>query len=82
MKNTLRNAFAVLSSALATVAFASDVDVGDGANDNTYTDSSEYAGATKIIKTGTGKTTIDFGTYDAKPNFSGEIEVRQIAADQ
>ena len=77
MKNTLRNAFAVLSSALATVAFASDVDVGDGANDNTYTDSSEYAGATKIIKTGTGKTTIDFGTYDAKPNFSGEIEVRQ-----
>jgi len=56
---------------------AADVDVGDGANDNTYTDSTTYAGATKIIKTGTGKTTLNFGTYTTMPTFSGEIEVQQ-----
>lgn len=73
--------FAYVSSVAAVMlcmaTTAADVDVGDGANDNTYTDSTTYAGATKIVKTGTGKTTINFGTYDAKPNFSGEIEVRQ-----
>ena len=69
------------ASCLATVVFLSaagaDVDVGDGANDNTYTDATAYAGATKIIKTGTGKTTLNFGTYATMPAFSGEIEVQQ-----
>ena len=54
---------------------AADVDVGDGANDNTYTDSTTYAGATKIIKTGTGKTTLSFGNNT--PSFNKEIEVRE-----
>ena len=56
-------------------AHAADVDVGDGANDNTYTDSTTYAGATKIIKTGTGKTTLSFGNNT--PSFNKEIEVRE-----
>ena len=54
---------------------AADVDVGDGANDNTYTDSTTYAGATKIVKTGTGKTTLSFGNNT--PSFNKEIEVRE-----
>ena len=75
MKNTLKNALAVLSSALATVAFADDVYVGNGASDNTYTDTAAYASATKIIKTGTGITTLDLG--DMTGSFSGEIEVQE-----
>ena len=76
--NTIKQiAVSCLTAVLFLSVHAADVDVGDGANDNTYTDSTTYAGATKIIKTGTGKTTINFGTYDAKPNFSGEIEVQQ-----
>ena len=75
MKNTLKNALAVLSSALATVTFASDVYVGDGANNNTYTDTAAYASATKIIKTGTGTTTLDLG--DMTGSFIGEIEVQE-----
>lgn len=75
MKNTLKNALAALSSTLATVAFASDVYVGDGANNNTYTDTAAYASATKIIKTGTGITTLDLG--DMTGSFSGEIEVQE-----
>ena len=57
--------FAYVSSVAALMlcmaTTAADVDVGDGANDNTYTDATAYAGATKIIKTGTGKTTLSFG---------------------
>ena len=75
MKNTLKNALAVLSSALATVAIADDVYVGNGASNNTYTDTAAYASATKIIKTGTGITTLDLG--DMTGSFSGEIEVQE-----
>ena len=58
-------------------AFAAELDVGDGTNDNTYSDKTTYQGATKIIKNGTGKTTLNFGTYATKPGFTGEIEVRE-----
>ena len=58
-------------------AFAAELDVGDGTNDNTYSDKAAYEGATKIIKTGTGKTTLNFGTYTTNPGFTGEIEVQQ-----
>ena len=51
----------VAAAMLCMATSAADVDVGDGANDNTYTDSTTYAGATKIVKTGTGKTTLNFG---------------------
>ena len=55
-------------------AFAAELDVGDGTNDNTYSDKTAYEGATKIIKTGTGKTTLGFSS---NPTFTGEIEVRE-----
>ena len=76
--NTIKR---IAASCLVAVVFLSargaEVDVGDGANDNTYADAAAYAGATKIVKTGTGKTTINFGTYATQPNFTGEIEVRE-----
>lgn len=76
--NTIKQiAVSCLTAVLFLSVHAADVDVGDGANDNTYTDSTTYAGATKIIKTGTGKTTLNFGTYTTMPAFSGEIEVQQ-----
>ncbi len=65
----------VVAVMLCMATSAADVDVGDGANDNTYTDSTTYAGATKIVKTGTGKTTLSFGNNT--PSFNKEIEVRE-----
>lgn len=56
-------------------AFAAELDVGAGASDNTYSDTSSYAAATTIIKTGTGKTTLDLG--DMTTSFKGKIEVRE-----
>jgi len=77
MTTRYRSMFAVAFgvAALGITAFAAVVDVGDGANDNTYTDKDSYAGADKIIKTGTGKTTLDFGNMT--PSFSKEIEVQE-----
>ena len=76
--NTIRQISAsCLMTALFLSVHAAEVDVGDGANDNTYADAAAYAGATKIVKTGTGKTTLNFGTYATMPAFSGEIEVQQ-----
>ena len=68
---------AMLTALFAGPAFCDDLEVGDGANDNTYSDSTSYAAATKIVKTGIGKTTINFGTYTTQPAFTGEIEVQQ-----
>ena len=65
----------VAAAMLCMATSAADVDVGDGANNNTYTDSTTYAGATKIVKTGTGKTTLSFG--NSTPSFNKEIEVRE-----
>ena len=68
---------AMLTALFAGSAFCADLEIGDGANDNTYSYSATYAAATKIVKTGTGKTTLNFGTYATKPGFTGEIEVQQ-----
>ena len=74
--NTIKQiAASCLTAVLFLSVHAADVDVGDGANDNTYTDSTTYAGATKIVKTGTGKTTLSFG--NSTPSFNKEIEVRE-----
>lgn len=51
-------------------AAGSELTLGDG----TYTDAAAYANATKIVKTGTGTTTLSFG--NATSSFKGEIEVR------
>lgn len=55
--------------------FAADVEVGNGTNDNTYNDVTAYENATRIIKTGTGTTTLSFG--NKTPGFTREIEVRE-----
>ena len=68
---------AMLTALFAGPAFCADLDVGDGDNDNTYTATNTYAAATKIVKTGTGKTTLNFGTYTTNPGFTGEIEVQE-----
>ena len=59
----------VLTAGLVRAA-GSELTLGDG----TYTDAAAYANATKIVKTGTGTTTLSFG--NATSSFKGEIEVR------
>ena len=71
----MKSAIAILFAMFGCTVFAADLYIGDGVNDNEYTDSSAFKGASKIIKTGTGKTTINFG--DTNSGYSGEIEVRE-----
>ena len=74
--NTIRQISAsCLMTALFLSVHAAEVDVGDGANDNTYSDNVSYARADRIVKTGTGKTTLSFG--NATSSFNKEIEVRE-----
>ena len=75
MDITRRKLWHCIAALLALPCLAADVDVGNGATDNTYTDAAGYAGATKIVKTGTGKTTLSFG--NTTPTFVGEIEVQE-----
>ena len=71
----LTTALCVVTVLFCTAVKAADLEIGDGTNDNTYSDNVAYAGATKIIKSGTGKTTISFGNVTS--TFAGEIEVRE-----
>ena len=82
MNRIMRTVTNCLMALLSLPLLAADLEVGDGTNDNTYADSTAYAGATKIIKTGTGKTTLSFGNVTS--SFAGEIEVREgtLAVDQ
>ena len=68
-------AIALLAVMSARPAFCDDLYVGNGDTDNTYSDTTAYAAATKIIKTGTGKTSLNLG--DMTGSFNGEIEVRE-----
>ena len=71
----MKSAIAILFAMSGCALFAADLYVGDGAKDNEHTDLAAFKSASKIIKTGTGKTTINFGDTDS--GFSGEIEVRE-----
>ena len=77
MRGTGKYSIMYMAALLCLPAIAAEVDVGDGTNDNTYSDSASYAAATKIVKTGTGKTTLNFGTYATNPGFTGAIEVQE-----
>ena len=71
MKTTATTAI-LATLAVFAGARASALTIGDG----TYTSQSDYEAADKIIKTGTGVTTLDFGS-STRPSFTGEIEVQQ-----
>ena len=71
MKTTATTAI-LAALAVFAGARASALTIGDG----TYTSQSDYEAADKIIKTGTGVTTLDFDS-STRPSFTGEIEVQQ-----
>lgn len=72
----MKSVLCVLGVFFAGVVAATElvIDASDG--DVTFSTRADYVAATKIVKTGTGKATLDFGA--AKPSsFVGEIEVRE-----
>ena len=73
MKTETIRVIAMGTALFAVPAFCADLEVGDGASANTYSDTAAYAAAGKIVKNGTGKTTLDLG--DMTSSFAGEIEV-------
>ena len=71
----IRTKACVVAAVFALGAIADDIDVGGGSSANTYTDKTAYAAASKVVKTGTGVTTLDLG--DMTGSFTGEIEIRE-----
>ena len=76
MKTKLCRILSAVFALSGAVAFAAgEVEVGNGSSANIYKNTSDYGGASKIIKTGTGVTTLDLG--DMREQFKGEIEIRE-----
>ena len=71
----IRTKACVVAAVFALGAIAGEIDVGGGSSANTYNNTTAYAAASKVVKTGTGVTTLDLG--DMTGSFNGEIEIRE-----
>ena len=72
---SVREKVSVVAAVFALGAVAGEIDVGGGSSANTYNNTTAYAAASKVVKTGTGVTTLDLG--DMTGYFNGEIEIRE-----
>lgn len=71
----MKKAISVLVFMLGGIVMSAELELGNGDSDNTYNDIEAFKVASKIVKTGSGRTFVDFG--DAKSGYKGEIEVRE-----
>ncbi len=72
---SVREKVSVVAAVFALGAVAGEIDVGGGSSANTYNNTTAYAAASKVVKTGKGVTTLDLG--DMTGSFTGEIEIRE-----